>query len=72
MARSRRTFALRKGACGAAIHARLSAALTGRQPGRASARVLRFQSESGDQQGALASALVAAQEAERALAPLLG
>jgi hypothetical protein len=62
------TFAQRPGTCGPAVHARLSAALASREPARASARLFRFQSESGDVAGCAASARVAAQEAERALA----
>jgi serine/threonine protein kinase len=49
-------------------YAQLSAALALRDAGRPSARLLRFQSESGDLRAAEKSALCAAQEAERALA----
>jgi Cdc6-like AAA superfamily ATPase len=49
-------------------YAQLSAALALRDAGRPSARLLRFQSESGDLRAAEKSALFAAQESERALA----
>jgi tetratricopeptide (TPR) repeat protein len=50
------------------IHAMLTSALSAREQARASARLLRHQSESGDQRSAAQSALAAAHEAERALA----
>jgi hypothetical protein len=51
----------------ARCYAQLSAALALRDAGRPSARMLRFQNESGDLRAAERSALCAAQEAERAL-----
>jgi eukaryotic-like serine/threonine-protein kinase len=50
------------------LHGMLAGALHVREQTRASARLLRHQAESGDRQGAAASALAAAQDAARALA----